>query len=225
MTILEPAVLLHGYAIFLRAGAFFLPLPLMGRPVPVLVRVSVALFLAVFLVPLTDPHPTLVVPDHLLDLLGLSLREVFFGFVMAYAVQLIIYLCQFAGRFLSTEIGLMQSNLFNPMAGEQSTILGIGMTMLSLVLIFTLDIHHLILHAFARSLSLMPAGAPVGSGASAENVVHGVGNIFLVAVQMSAPLIAVNFIVTLAFAILGRAVPTMNVLILSFPARILAPPQ
>ncbi|MEX0322937.1 MAG: flagellar biosynthetic protein FliR [Puniceicoccaceae bacterium] len=221
MTLADTGLLLHGYAIFLRAGAFFFMLPIFGRPVPVLVRVAAAVFMAAFLAPLTDMDPSLAMPDHLIGLAGLTLREVFIGFILGYSVQIVFYLCQVAGRLLSMQIGLMQSNLFNPMMGEQSTVLGTGMTMLTMVLVFTLNVHYMILHAFVRSLDLLPAGASFGAGTFAESVVRGIGNIFLLAVQMAAPLIAVNFIVTLSFAILGRAVPNMNVLVLSFGVRII----
>ncbi|MFO7725988.1 MAG: flagellar biosynthetic protein FliR [Oceanipulchritudo sp.] len=222
MDYLDPELLLHGYAIFLRASAFVFLLPFFGRPLPVLVRGAVGVFMAVFLLPLTDPSPALMVPGHLVDLLILSLREVFIGFIMGYSMQIIYYLCDVAGRLLSMEIGLMQSNLFNPMMGDQGTVLGTGLSLLSTVLIFTLNIHHLILLAFKRSLDLLPAGTPGLGAAGAGTVVEGVGKIFLLAVQMSAPLIAVNFIVTLTFAILGKAVPNLNILILSFGVRILA---
>lgn len=222
MALLDPATLLHGYAIFLRAGAFVFLLPIFGRPAPILIRAATALFLAIFLVPLTTPDPSLAAPGDWIGLALLSIREVFIGFIMGYAVQMIFYLCQVAGRLMSMEIGLMQSNLFNPMMAEQATVLATGMTYLSVVLIFVLEIHHLIILAFARSFHYMPAGTAVFGTAAVETVVNSVGNIFLLAVQMSAPLIAVNFIVTLSFAILGRAVPTMNVLILSFGVRIFA---
>jgi flagellar biosynthetic protein FliR len=222
MNAIDPGLLLHGYAIFLRAGAFLFLLPLLGRPVPVLVRAAGALFLAVFMVPLTDPAPELVMPGDFIGLALLGIREVFIGFVMGYSVQVIFYLCSISGRLMSMEIGLMQSKLFNPLMADQQTVLATGMTTLSTVLIFTLDIHHLIIFAFKRSLELMPAGTADLGSAGSSYVVQSVGNIFLLSVQMSAPLIAVNFIVTLSFAILGRAVPNLNILILSFGVRILA---
>jgi flagellar biosynthetic protein FliR len=48
------------------------------------------------------------------------------------------------------------------------------------------------------------------------------GNIFLLAVQMAAPLMAINFIVSMTFVVLGKAAPSINVFSESAPVRILA---
>jgi flagellar biosynthetic protein FliR len=55
----------------------------------------------------------------------------------------------------------------------------------------------------------------------AEIFVTATGNIFLLALQMAAPLLAVNFIVTFAFVILGKAAPSINVFSESFSVRVL----
>lgn len=193
-----------------------------GRPVPVIVRTSVAVFLVIFALPISEPAAELVMPGHWSGIMLIAVRESFIGFMLGFGVSVIFYICQVAGQFISMQIGLMQSNLFNPLINEQETVLGTGMTMVAIVMIFVLDVHHTIIFAFIRSLTIAPAGTASFSGASAEQVVSGIGNIFLISTQMAAPIIAVNYIVTLAFAILGRAVPTMNVLILSFGVRIFA---
>lgn len=222
MPVPDPVYLLHAAAIFFRAGAFLLILPLFGRPVPVIVRTSVALILVMVSLPISEPAAALEIPGHWSGLIFVAIRESFIGFTLGFGVSVVFYICQVAGQLISMQIGLMQSNLFNPLINEQETVLGTGMTMLAILLIFILDVHHLIILGFVRSLSIAPAGISSFNGASAEQVVAGIGKIFLISTQMAAPLIAVNYIVTLAFAILGRAVPTMNVLILSFGVRIFA---
>lgn len=217
---IDPVEILHGYGIFLRASAFFFLMPMLSSPVPIMLRTAASVFMAFILVPLTEPAVGLVVPEHLFGLAILSFREIVIGALMGFSVQLMFHLCHLAGQLISMEIGLMQSNLFNPLTRQQETVLSTGFTMLVVVLIFVMDVHHLLLFGFVRSLELMPVGTLISSASVAETIVRSSGNIFIVALQMSAPLIAVNYIVTLSFAILGRAVPNMNVLVLSFGVRI-----
>lgn len=220
MQIPDTETILYGYAIFLRAGAFLFLLPLVGRPVPVMVRTAASLYLAFLMLPLVPLDPSVSMPSGFVDLALLSLRELLIGALMGFGFQLLFHLIHFAGQFISMEIGLMQSNLFNPLTRQQDTVLSTGLTMLAIVLIFTLDVHHTLIFAFKRSLEIMPGGVALGGSMVIDRLVADSGKIFIVGVQMAAPLIAVNYIVTLSFAVLGRAIPTMNVMMLSFGVRI-----
>ena len=60
---------------------------------------------------------------------------------------------------------------------------------------------------------------PLGAG---KFFVQSTGSIFLLAVQIAAPLMAINFVVTLTFAILSKAAPGVNAFAESFPVRIAA---
>jgi flagellar biosynthetic protein FliR len=54
-----------------------------------------------------------------------------------------------------------------------------------------------------------------------RDVIAQTSRIFVIALQIAAPLMAVSFLITLVFAVLGRAVPQMNVFQESFAARTL----
>jgi len=220
MPIIEPVTLLYAAGVFFRAGTFLFLLPFFKRPVPVLIRVALAAFLAYSAVLLIPPSGDLVLPTHWLGLVVLALTECFWGFCMALGMLLLFHIVQAAGEVISNQIGLMQSNIFNPMSQQQESAFGTGMMMLTIVLIFVSNLHHQILYGFLESLRITPIGSVPGEATNIEYVLRETGKIFLVSLQMAGPVIAVNYIVTLSFAFLGRIVPTMNVLIMSFSLRL-----
>ena len=106
------------------------------------------------------------------------------------------------------------------MSGTQESALGAGLMMLTLVLIFILNIHHEIIYGFLESLRIAPVGSVPSGVGNVEFVMYETGKIFLISLQMAGPIVAVNYIITLSFAFLGKIIPTMNVLILSYSLRL-----
>jgi flagellar biosynthetic protein FliR len=66
----------------------------------------------------------------------------------------------------------------------------------------------------------MPPGVIGFNRSAGEVFVQSTGSIFLLAVQMAAPLMAINFVVTLSFAVLSKAAQGVNAFSESFPVRI-----
>ena len=104
---------------------------------------------------------------------------------------------------------------------QTSQVPGTVLFFLAAVVMLTLDLHHWVLVGFERTYLVLPIGGAHLNSALFATVVGDTRNIFVVALQIAAPLLAVSFVVTIVFAVLSRAVPQMNVFILSFSFRIL----
>jgi flagellar biosynthetic protein FliR len=205
--------------VFLRGLGVILLLPTLGsRPLPVTVRVGISGLLAGLLYPLVPRAGG--IPVGALSLVTASLGEMVLGLVLGFVGRLVFAAVDMAGRLITQEIGLMAAPGIDapapasePLAAFLSTFAG--------ALFFILGGHLGALSAFARSFDFSPAGAPHFSPIAAELLMAATGHVIELGFRMSAPFIAMNFLITLAFSVLGRAVPKMNVFIMSSPIRVL----
>jgi flagellar biosynthetic protein FliR len=205
---------------FVRTGGLLAMLPVFsGRSIPVQVRVAMAAFLA-WTVATTLQTPV-TMPSDLITLTLVMAHEMIIGLLMGLGARLVFYAIEMAGAIMSTELGLSMSSLIDPVSQNNPTPIGLAMYHVAGLLFLLSGAHHYVFAAFLRSFELSPPGLLSFHANAGEVFVRCTGNIFLVALQISAPIMAVNFMVTLTFAILGKAAPSMNVFAESFAARIL----
>ena len=218
---MKPEQLFFWMMAFIRAGGLLMMTPVFsGKMIPIPVRLALAGFLAYAATGFV-PMPAAIPGDMLTLILG-SLHELVTGLLMGLAVRLVFFAIEMAGQIISTEIGLVMSAQLDPVSQNSSTSIGTALFYLGSLLFLLSGAHHAMFAAFLRSFTISPPGSTGLSGAAGEVLVQSSGSIFLIAVQMAAPILATNFVVTLSFAILGKAAPSMNVFAESFAARILA---
>ena len=208
--------------VFTRASAFFLVFPLFAAAnIPARIRVVIAAFLALLIGPqLQNP----VDPDQL-HVFGFSLllaKETGVGLVLGSVVRLLFYALQLAGHFISTEIGLQTSTILTPTDAVPVEVPGAVLNLLGMMLFLSMDMHHAVMIAFQQSYAVLPIGGGGMSNALFDEMTVRTSKIFLLSVQIAAPMIAVGFLVGLILMMLGRAVPQMNIFFESFTIRLLA---
>ncbi len=205
--------------VFLRGLGVILLLPTLGsRPLPVTLRVGLSALIAGILYPLV-PHAS-ALPAGIFGLIVATLGEMILGLIFGFIGRLIFEAVDLTGRLITQEIGLMAAPGIDAPA-PASEPLAAFLATFSGALFFLLGGHLGALTAFARSFELAPAGLPHFSPLAPELFIQATGHVIDLGFRMAAPFIAMNFLVTLAFSVLGRAVPKMNVFIMSSPIKVI----
>jgi flagellar biosynthetic protein FliR len=211
----------NGLLVFLRAGAMLAVFPIFSTGnFPVQLRLALGVLLAGMIGPAL-PAGLAQAPD-LWGWVGLMSVEVGVGLLIGFVSRLVFFALEMAGAIIASEIGLALPPSMNPLTGTQETSPSAMLYYMGAMIFLSLDLHHWMLVGFMKTYTWLPVGGAHLSALCVTDVVARSSQIFVIALQLAAPVMAVSFIVNLIFSVLGRAVPQMNVFFESFTVRILA---
>jgi flagellar biosynthesis protein FliR len=204
--------------VFLRTSSMLAVFPIFSAGnFPVQLRLALGGLLA-GMVAATLPADAVQAADFW-GLAGQMAIEVGVGLTIGFASRMVFFMLEIAGSIISTEIGLSMPTGINPLADTQMTSTASILYYLAAMLWLSLDMHHWMFIALQKTYTYLPIGGAHMTQAAATDMIARTGGIFVIALQMAAPLMAVSFIISLVFAVLGRAVPQMNVFAESFAVR------
>lgn len=213
-----PAFLL----IFVRVSSFFLMMPLFSyRTIPAAHKIGLSFFLAWIMFYAIDP-PALEVNGAFYLLI---IKEALVGLLIGFAAYMILSAIQIAGGFIDFQMGFAIANVIDPQTGAQSPLLGQYLYTLGLLLLLSINGHHLLIDGIFYSYRFIPIDQPwlpLGNANIAEYVVKSFSSVFMMALQMSIPVVGSLFLVDIALGIVARTVPQLNIFVVGLPVKTLA---
>ena len=187
------------------------------RTVPVPIKAGLVTMLGLVLAPLvqTPSFPS----DHLTVVVGIG-RELLIGLTIGLAVRLLFSGFQIAGDLIGTQMGFSAIQLLDPMSHQNTPLIAQFQLTLGSLVFLSLNAHLLVVHAVGMSFELVPPFGARLSDSLAGDIIQLTQHMLVVALKLAAPMFATLVIVNTILAVLGRAVPQMNMFVLSFPVTI-----
>ncbi len=207
--------LYRAFLIFLRLGAFLLFIPLFeGRGVPALTRVAFALLMTNLVAMVVPQHP--VLPIHAFGLVVAGISEVMVGLFMGLTLRIAFQAIAIGGELIALKSGFMRDMSFDPFTQTQSSAVERLISQFAVVIFLTTGMHLVCFSSFVKSFEVVSLGHWMPTQGTILALIWQTSQMFTLAVQIAAPFIAMNFIINMAFAVLGKAAPQINVFVVSF---------
>jgi flagellar biosynthetic protein FliR len=198
------------------SGLFFFAPFLGSSAIPVRVKIGITLFLTALLYPV---YPHIPFPDSPLELARIVIGELFAGLLLGISLQFVIEAVQITGQILGVQMGFSLVNILDPQTQVDTPVLSIFHEMVTLLLFLSMNVHHCLLRALARSFSYLPPGTVTGRLASVGLLLQAAGAILLVGVQLAAPVLLVTMLADIVLGFLGKASSGLPVLFLGLSVK------
>lgn len=203
-----------------RAGGIMISAPLFSNGlISVRIKVVLALLLALIMYPFAAKYSG-PLPVSVLAYVPIVLTEVGLGLLMGFAGGLVLAILLAAGGIATQQIGLTLGELASPNFDEDMDEISVFFDIIGILLFLAVDGHHWFIQALAISYHDIPLGHFTLRPEAATNITNSFCMVFTYALRGAAPLMAIMFLVNVAVAVLSKAVPQMNILMVGYPVKV-----
>jgi flagellar biosynthetic protein FliR len=148
-------------------------------------------------------------------------REVLIGVALGFVLQLASLAVRVGGELIGQEMGFSMAAQVDPQTGVSLPLVAQIHDGLFLVGFLAVDGHHWLIRALSDSFERAPVGFIGGTGQLAGAVETLFTQMFTAGLVFAAPVMVLLFMVSVMIALIGRAVPQINLMDIGFTLRIL----
>ncbi len=209
--------------VFVRIGIIFAVVPFFSvEIVPRRITAIIAFMLSLVLLPVVPPFPVKIGDINAIYVIFVLLHEFLIGLALGLSITIIFAGVQIAGQIAGFQMGFAIANVIDPMTGVNAPITSNFLYIVAFLLFLTLDGHYILIKAMVESFSVVPIGDILPAKGYSYAVIVYSARMFTIALKIAAPIIGVLLLVNISFALTARAMPQMNVFLMSFPLIICA---
>ncbi len=217
-----PAELFALLLVFVRIGAAMMVLAGFGEQfVSPRARLVMALAISFLVTPVVSPGLP-AMPTAVAALLVLIAGEVVIGLFLGTITRLFLAAFTTAGMIIAYMSALANALTNDPSAAQQASVAGSFLTLVGLMVIFALDLHHQMLSALVHSYRLFVPGQALPFEDFSNMITGLVAKTFLLAFQIGAPFIVTSVIFQLGMGLLARLMPQVQIFFIAMPIQITA---
>jgi flagellar biosynthetic protein FliR len=201
---------------FVRVGSCLMVAPVFSsQAVPARIRIVLAGAIAMILAPM------ITIPAQLaafsLEGLVVTAQQVVIGIALGFCLQLVFDGITLGGQLIANSMGLSYAMSVDPIRGVGTTALGELYTLFVTLVFLALDGHLRLIEVLADGFRTLPVGGTGFDAASLWQIVTWGGTLFSGALSIALPGITALLIVNLAFGMVSRAAPSLNLMSVGFP--------
>lgn len=184
------------------------------RAIPVKIRGAAAVVMTLALLPLAAQAP--IDPAGPMPVLAVG-AEFLVGVAIGLTAAVFLHGLTIAAEVVSLQMGLSLGVAFGGMSDVGSPGIGQFYGQFALALFAMLGGHVMLITGVGASLVALPPGAPLDFTDGAMTLLTLGGTVFAVAVRVAAPVMVALLVTNLALAVLNRAVPQLNTMMVAVP--------
>ncbi|WP_194788059.1 flagellar biosynthetic protein FliR [Pseudomonas sp. UFMG81] len=198
-----------------RVAALLMTMPIIGtKMLPARIRLYVALAITVVIVPGLPPLPE-IDPLSLHGVL-LCAEQVIVGALFGFSLQMLFQAFVVAGQVVAVQMGMAFASMVDPANGVNVAVVSQFMTMLVSVLFLLMNGHLVALEILTESFTTLPVGHALVVNHFWE-MAGRLGWVLGAGLLLILPAIAALLVVNIAFGVMTRAAPQLNIFSIGFP--------
>lgn len=208
--------------ILVRVTGLFVISPIFGRNnLPAIMKIGISMIIALILLPLKVDTFHLSIDNYKM-LIFWSVSEFLIGVIIGFIAFTYFTAIYLAGTIIDIQMGFGMINIMDPQINIQMPLMGGFYNILVTLLFLSIDGHHKLIQGLIYSYEILPIGFSIPVN---ENIINHLvkvfTEIFILAFQLSAPILIAIFLGNVILIILARTMPQMNIFIVGLPFKII----